>query len=228
MNNDEAQTIAEAVHDVFRKIEQAARRAGRDPKEITFIAASKTVQSSAILAAASAGVRVFGENRVQEAMEKFTRDPLPPPNQLHLIGSLQMNKVKKAVGFFDLIHSIDSMQLAKKVNEEADRKSLSQSVLVQVNIGEEFVKGGVSSQDFPYLIDTVKNCSHLKLLGLMVIPPHAENPRPFFAKLRKMGESVGLTRLSMGMSSDYEAAIEEGASWVRIGTAIFGGRVSGK
>ena len=190
------------------------------------------------MSAANAGVSVFGENRVQEAIDKFSGMPAV---SLHFIGSLQMNKVKKAVGFFNLIHSIDSIALAEKVEEEAMRQSLVQSVLVQVNIGKEATKGGVVIKEFPRLVEAVQKCSHLKLLGLMAIPPRttnlrpAGNVRPYFAKLRELGVAFGLTGLSMGMSSDFEIAIEEGASWVRIGTAIFcsralphdGGRLGG-
>ncbi|MEK7748163.1 MAG: YggS family pyridoxal phosphate-dependent enzyme [Nitrospirota bacterium] len=217
--------IAEAIHNVLIRMEEAAKRSDRKISEITLIAASKTVGFPAIQMAASAGVAVFGENRVQEAMDKFPPLSKDRSYELHLIGSLQMNKVKKAVGFFDLIHSIDSIPLAEKVDQEAERQSRTQPVLVQVNIGDEASKGGIAIADLPYLIDAVRKRDHLKLLGLMAIPPQSSHPRPYFAKLRALGTSFGLTRLSMGMSSDFEAAIEEGATWVRVGTAIFGTRV---
>ncbi|MBI3358660.1 MAG: YggS family pyridoxal phosphate-dependent enzyme [Nitrospirae bacterium] len=213
--------IAHAVANVLRRIGEAAGRAGRDPQEITLVAVSKGVSQEAILAAANAGVTVFGENRVQEAIDKFSE---MPSVSLHFLGSLQMNKVKKAVGFFDIIHSIDSIPLAEKVEEEAMRQSLVQDVLIQVNIGEEATKGGVSVKDFPPLLMAVQKCSHLKLLGLMAIPPITTSPRPYFVRLRKLGIAFGLTRFSIGMSSDFEVAIEEGASWVRIGATIFGSR----
>ncbi len=209
------------IENVLSRIKEAAKRAGRDPREMTLVAVSKGVGQDAVLAAVRAGITVFGENRVQEAVDKFSGIPSV---SLHFIGSLQMNKVKKAVGFFDLIHSIDSIPLAEKVSEEANRQSLVQNVLIQVNIGDESTKGGVLVQAFPALFAAVQKCSHLKLLGLMAIPPISTNARPYFVKLRELGASFGLTKLSMGMSSDFEEAIEQGATWVRIGTAIFGSR----
>ncbi len=219
--------VSHAVQDILSRINEAAQRAGRNPDEITLVAVSKGVSQEAILAAAGAGITVFGENRVQEAINKFSDVALLSKISLHFIGSLQMNKVKKTVGFFDLIHSIDSIPLAEKVAEEAMRQSLVQDVLIQVNIGEEDAKGGVSVKALPALIAAVQKCSHLKLLGLMGIPPRTERPRPYFVRLRELGISFGLSRFSMGMSSDFEAAIEEGARWVRIGTAIFGSRSGG-
>lgn len=216
--------IGHAVTDVLRRMKEAAKRAGRDPREITLVAVSKGMRQEAILAAANAGVRVFGENRVREAIDKFSASKFLPAVSLHFIGSLQMNKINKAVGFFDLIHSIDSVPLAEKVSEEARRLSLVQSVLIQVNIGDETQKGGVSIKEFPRLIAAVQKCSALSLRGVMAIPPRTANPRPYFSRLRELAASFGLTGLSMGMSSDFEAAISEGASWVRIGTAIFGER----
>ena len=217
--------VTKAVEDILRRIKEAANRARRDPREITLIAVSKGVGQQAILSAANAGISVFGENRVQEALDKFSGGMSQSPITLHCIGSLQMNKVKKAVGFFDLIHSIDSIPLAEKVEQEALQKSLIQSILIQVNIGEETTKGGVSVKDLPPLVALVRKCSHLKLLGLMAIPPRTTNSRPYFAKLRELAAGFDLTGLSMGMSSDFEVAIEEGATWVRVGAAIFGGAV---
>ncbi len=154
----------------------------------------------------------------------------PTKSTLHLIGSLQTNKVKKAVGFFDLIHSIDSIPLAMKVSEEAQGRSFIQAVLVQVNIGEEATKRGVSIKEAPFLVEAVRKLPHLSLLGLMAIAPQTVDPegaRPFFSKLRVLGDSMGINRFSMGMSNDFEVAIEEGATWVRIGTALFGARTVG-
>jgi len=216
--------IASAVADILRRMNNAAKRAGRDPREITLIAVTKGVGQESVLASASAGITVFGENRVQEAINKFSNKTLLPSASLHFIGSLQMNKVRKAVGFFDLIHSIDSIALAEKVEEEANRQAIVQSVLIQVNIGDESAKGGVSVKEFPPLFQAIQKCPHLTLLGVMAIPPQTANPRPYFSRLRELGASSGLTGLSMGMSSDFEAAIEQGATWVRIGTAIFGAR----
>ena len=224
MKGEQGNQITQSVADVFKRIKEAATRAGRDPREITLVAVSKGVGQEAILTAARAGVTVFGENRVQEAYDKFSEETFLPSVSLHFIGSLQMNKVKKTVGFFKLIHSIDSVPLAEKVEEEANSQSLVQSVLIQVNIGNEAQKGGVFVKEFPSLLATVQKSSHLKLMGLMTIPPISKDPRPYFSRLRELAASFGLTGLSMGMSSDFEVAISEGASWVRIGTAIFGER----
>ncbi|MFQ5949737.1 MAG: YggS family pyridoxal phosphate-dependent enzyme, partial [Nitrospiria bacterium] len=178
--------------------------------------------------AAGCGVRVFGENRVQEATAKFLETGLLEKiDSVHLIGPLQTNKVKRAVGFFDLIHSIDSVHLAEKVEQEAAKRSIKQSVLVEVNIGGEVSKHGVSVEETPYLVEAIRGRSHLSLFGLMTIPPYHPDPeraRPYFSALRELGMSLGLSRLSMGMSADFRVAIEEGATWVRIGTAIFGPR----
>lgn len=212
---------------VVARIQEAARRSGRDAGEITLVGVSKGVDVETIQQAQETGVSVFGENRVQEAIGKFP--PPPRPYAVHLIGSLQSNKVKWGVGFFDLIHSVDSLSLAQKINAEAARQSVSQSVLVQVNIGGEASKHGISVKEAPGLVASIRALTHLSLRGLMVIPPVVATPdmaRPYFSKLRQMGEGLGLCQFSMGMSSDFEVAIEEGATWVRIGEALFGSRAS--
>jgi pyridoxal phosphate enzyme (YggS family) len=219
---------------IFNGMERAAKRSGRRLDEITLVAASKGVGLEKIAEAARFGVTVFGENRVQEAEEKFFRSGFLDRSEagsvsLHLIGPLQTNKVKRSVGFFDLIHSIDSERLAEKLDQEAERRSVTQALLVEVNMGEES-KRGVSVEETPRLVDAVRGMPHLSLLGLMTLPPPTPDPegaRPYFVKLRELGRTLGLSRLSMGMSADFEVAIEEGATWVRVGTALFGPREAG-
>jgi pyridoxal phosphate enzyme (YggS family) len=217
--------IALRFDSLSKRIEQAARRSGRSPGDITFVAVSKGVEPAPLQEAIHAGIKVFGENRVAEAIHKFSerRESI----SLHLVGSLQTNKVKKAVGFFDLIHSIDSIHLAHEVALEAARQSIVQPVLVQVNVAQEATKRGVSLDDAPRLVEAVRQCPSLRLLGLMTIPPQqpdAEGSRPYFIKLRECGVAMGLFQFSMGMSDNFDVAIEEGATWVRIGTALFGER----
>lgn len=235
-------SIEQSLGRIFSAIGEAAKRSGRRADEVTLVAASKGARLEQIEEAAKYGVRFFGENRVQEAERKFSRgrllagggalqDASRTPGEgaisLHLIGSLQTNKVKRAVGFFDLIHSIDSIHLAEKVEQEAAKRSIRQPVLVEVNIAGEESKRGVPVDDLPALVDRIGALSHLSLLGLMALPPFTADPegsRPYFARLREVGRRLGLSRFSMGMSADFEVAIEEGATWVRIGTAIFGPR----
>jgi len=212
-------------------IEAAAVRCGRDPSTITLVAASKGASRAQIDAARRAGLTVFGENRVQEAYEKFdppgSDDDRRRRGEVHLIGPLQTNKVKRAVGFFDLIHSVDRLALAEAIQREAARRSMTQAVLVQVNIGAEATKHGVLPDATSSLVEAVRSLPNVSLLGLMAIPPVADDPeraRPWFSRLRQLAVSLKLPRLSMGMSSDFEVAIEEGASWIRIGSALFGHR----
>jgi len=208
---------------------QAAKRAGRDPKEITLLAVSKKISLEKIKEAAACGVAIFGENRVQEGRAKFLETGFVQEIQaLHLIGPLQTNKVKKALGLFELIHSVDSIRLAEKIDQEAARQSIRQSILIEVNVAGEASKHGVSVDQLSGLVSASRRCPNLSLQGLMTIPPNAADPeesRGYFAALRSMGQDFGLDRFSMGMSSDFEVAIEEGATWVRIGRGLFGERV---
>lgn len=223
-------SISEALDRVAAAIEKAAIRSGRKPVDITLVAASKRTDIAQVEAAIAWGLRIFGENRVQEAHTKFMDSGLIKKiDALHLIGPLQSNKVKKVVGIFDLIHSVDSLRLAEKIDKEALRQSITQSILLEVNIAEEENKHGISVAQTANLVKAIRELSHLKLLGLMAIPPKSADPetaRPYFSKLRKLGESLHLHKFSMGMSADFEVAIEEGASWVRPGTAIFGRRTA--
>jgi pyridoxal phosphate enzyme (YggS family) len=228
----EQDQIARARNQILERIAMAARRAGRTPEEITLVGVSKGTSAVSVAAAIQCGISVFGENRVQEATEKFGSDLIclsgSSPVTVHLIGSLQTNKVRKAVGFFDLIHSVDSISLAKKISEEAGRAAITQSVLVQVNVAAEATKRGVSIEEASELVESVRKLPNLALMGLMMIAPDttdSERSRGLFSRLRTFGFSLGLNRFSMGMSNDFEVAIEEGATWVRVGTALFGRRI---
>jgi pyridoxal phosphate enzyme (YggS family) len=227
--------LRERLASVRRRMERAARAAGRDPAEVRLIAVSKTHPPEAVRRAISAGVTDLGENRVQEADAKI-REVGREAARWHLIGHLQANKARRAVQLFDLIHSLDAVALAERLDhlcEEAGRDELP--VLIQVDLGGEATKSGVSEDGLDELALAVGACRRLRLAGLMTLPPFfedVEQVRPFFRRLRalrdRLGErgSFGAARgeLSMGMSHDYEAAIEEGATLVRVGTAIFGER----
>jgi PLP dependent protein len=217
---------------VQERIVGAARRAGRAPDDVLLVAVSKTVDVERVRSAIAAGVPALGENRVQEAREKIA--VLGRPRPWHLIGHLQTNKVRDAVECFDLIHSIDRLPLAEALSRRAADIGRRIDVLVQINVGEEPQKGGVPPADLQGTLDTMATLSGLRLRGLMAIPPMPRDPedsRPYYREMRKLLESArnwGLgaefAELSMGMSGDYEVGIEEGATIVRVGTAIFGSR----
>jgi pyridoxal phosphate enzyme (YggS family) len=207
-------------------VARACARAGRSPDHVLVIAVSKTVDAERVRAAIEAGVVALGENRVQEAKGKIERLGRPVP--WHLIGSLQTNKAKDAARLFDWIHSVDRVELARELSRRApgDREL---NVLLQVNLGDEPQKGGVTPEELKRLSEAVAGLSGLRVRGLMAIPPVAESPeatRPHFRRLRELRDELGLEHLSMGMSADYEVALEEGATMIRVGTAIFGPRAS--
>jgi pyridoxal phosphate enzyme (YggS family) len=240
-----AMVIAEALKSVMENIRGSALNAGRDPGEIKLIAVSKTVEIKRILEAVKAGATILGENRVQEARPKIEefKKSLPPAPPLakggikggvewHLIGSLQKNKAGTAVQLFDLIHSVDSASLAEELNKHANTAGIIQNVLVQVKLSDEATKHGASEKDLIDLLDKVSSMDNLSLKGLMTMPPFFDDPeeaRPYFRKLKQIAleaadKGFTISELSMGMSNDYEVAVEEGATMVRVGTAIFGGR----
>jgi pyridoxal phosphate enzyme (YggS family) len=217
---------------VRARIEEAARRAGRRSDEVLLVAVSKTVPVEAIRAALAAGVPALGENRVQEAREKIAALGHPVP--WHLVGHLQSNKARDAVELFALVHSLDRVGLARALAERARRAGRTVEVLVQVNVAEEPQKGGFRPAELRAGLEAVAPLAGLRLRGLMTIPPLAPDPeasRPHYRELRKLldaarGWAPGhpLTELSMGMSGDFEVAVEEGATMVRVGSAIFGPR----
>ncbi|BCB97380.1 YggS family pyridoxal phosphate enzyme [Dissulfurispira thermophila] len=230
--------LIENISNILKKISHAAMRAGRSPDEVKLIAVTKTVSVEAIKEAVDAGLRIFGENRVQEAQKKIQSLKLEVQNsriEWHLIGHLQKNKVKYAVQLFDLIHTVDSIELAEELNKQAEKIKKTQRVLVQIKLSEEETKHGIPEENLMPLLEKINELKNLKLEGLMTMPPYFEDiegVRPYFKRLREIRDNINslrimhyaLRELSMGMSNDFEVAIEEGATMVRIGTAIFGER----
>lgn len=211
---------------VREKIAQAARDAGREPDSVTLVAVGKTHPAETMRLALSAGQRVFGENRVQEAAEKWPGLRADYPDlRLHMIGHLQSNKAAEAVETFDVIETVDRPKIARALKKEMDAQGRPLPIFVQVNTGEEPQKGGAAPADAPALAALCRDELGLDVLGLMCIPPLDEEPAPHFALLAKMAADMKLKCLSMGMSGDYETAIRLGATHVRVGTSIFGERL---
>ncbi len=210
---------------VRRQIAGAARDAGRPGDAVTLIAVSKTFPADDIVPVLAAGQRVFGENRVQEACAKWPDLKAAfPGTQVHLIGPLQSNKAREAVGFFDAIHTVDRPKIAAALADEIARAGRQPALFVQVNTGAEPQKAGILPQEADAFIDRCRTEYGLSLAGLMCIPPAADVPDPHFALLAKIAARNGLSGLSMGMSADFAAAIRQGATHVRVGSAIFGHR----
>ena len=227
-------SIEENVGKVLAEIAAAARAAGREPEQITLCAATKMNDSQAVRRAIAAGVRICGENRVQELTAKLA-DNAYAGAQVHFIGHLQTNKVKQVVGKVDLIQSVDSEHLLAAISREAQKQGLCQDILLEVNIGEEAAKSGFAEEDILPLVDRIDSFSNIRLRGLMAIPPISRNPGDnlkFFLKMRqiyvdiraKKNDNVSVDCLSMGMSGDFADAVAAGSTMVRIGTAIFGAR----
>ena len=227
-------TIADRVRTVLDEMQRAAARAGRPPESVRLIAASKTVSVERLRQAVDAGIRHLGENRLQEALPKI--DTLGREGVVwHFIGTLQRRKVKSVVGRFETIHSVDSLALAEEIDRQAKAAGLRQRVLLEVNLAGEASKGGFESTTLGAALESLNGLEHLDIRGLMAIPPPtptAEDARPYFRQLRTLAQTltargyrnINMQELSMGMSHDYPVAIEEGATYVRVGTAIFGAR----
>lgn len=223
-------TIRENLLQVMERIKRAAQRAGRDPQEIKLVAVSKTVEVSRIKEAIDAGVSILGENYVQEAKKKI--EEIGRQVEWHFIGHLQTNKAKYAVQLFDMIHSVDTLPLAEELNRRAEKEGQVIKVMIEVNLSGESTKFGTEEEKVFELAKKIFELRNLSLVGLMTMPPYFESPemsRPYFIKLRQLKErlekeGIPLKELSMGMSNDFEIAIEEGATYVRVGTAIFGPR----
>lgn len=223
----------QSLETIQRNIDDACARAGRDPQNVQLIGASKTVEAARLEPYFAAGLTNFGENYIQEGIAKvaYFREH-DWKAHWHFIGALQSNKAREAVAHFELIHSLDRMSLAKELDKAARKIDKVQRVLIQVNVGDEDSKAGVAPAGLAELVEKVLHLSNLRVEGLMSLPPYnedAEKTRPFHAKLRelseKLNEKLGVgSQLSMGMSRDYTVAIEEGATKIRIGTAIFGAR----
>jgi pyridoxal phosphate enzyme (YggS family) len=224
-DNAPGHCVAEALGLIRARIVQAARQAGRAPDGIRLVAVSKTHPAASVEAALAAGQTIFGENRVQEAQNKFPRlRPDWPDLRLHLIGPLQTNKADDAVRLADVIETLDRTRLADALEQAAQKAGRLPTVLVQVNIGAEPQKAGVLPTEADRFIDDCRKRFGDALVGLMAIPPAQADPVPFFRRLAEMASAHGLFQLSMGMSGDFEQAIACGATSVRVGTAIFGGR----
>ncbi|THJ20287.1 MAG: YggS family pyridoxal phosphate-dependent enzyme [Nitrospira sp. CG24D] len=234
MESDADVSLARRVHQILDRIRRAAERAGRLPDTVRLVAATKTVPAERIREGLGVGLAILGENRMQEALSKVAllRDLSP---RWHFIGQLQRRKVRDAIGTFELIHSVDSVELAQEINRRAGDVGVKQAVLLEVNIAGEASKAGFSPQVLTQELGLLGDLPHLRIQGLMTIPPPTERPedaRPFFRDLRELGARIAAQRISsvvmqeysMGMSHDFEVAIEEGATLVRVGTAIFGAR----
>lgn len=219
-------TLAERVAAVCERIERAAARAGRDPAGITLVAVTKVFPAAVIREAWEAGLREFGENYVQEFEAKRPLLEDLKGARFHLIGHLQSNKARRAAELFHTIQTVDAPKLARRLNEAG--RALD--IMIEVKLSSEAAKSGAAAGELPALIEAVRECPNLHLLGLMGMPPWSEDPeqsRPYFRRMRELAERHGLPHLSMGMSHDFEAAIEEGATFVRVGTALFGERHPG-
>ncbi|OGP73990.1 MAG: YggS family pyridoxal phosphate enzyme [Deltaproteobacteria bacterium RBG_16_49_23] len=222
--------IEENILRVMERIEKAARKAGRNPEEIKLVAVSKTVEIARVREAVEAGVLILGENYVQEAQKKI--EEIGHPVAWHFIGHLQSNKAKYAVRLFDMIHSLDSIPLAEELDRRAEKEGRTMNVMIEVNLSGETTKFGSEEARTFDIARKVLNLRHLSLAGLMTMPPYFDSPemsRSYFIQLRELKEKmikegVPVKELSMGMSNDFEVAIEEGATYVRVGTAIFGER----
>ncbi|WP_231671642.1 YggS family pyridoxal phosphate-dependent enzyme [Ralstonia pseudosolanacearum] len=218
-------SLEDNIGRIRKAIQHAAIDSGRRADAVTLVAASKTVESHRIQQAIDLGLTVFGENRVQEAMSKWPELRSRNPGiALHLIGPLQSNKVRQAVGLFDVIESVDRSRLARAIAEEAERQGHGPAIYIQVNVGKEPQKAGVLPAEAPALIGECRDVYQLNVQGLMCIPPAGLDPSDHFACLRSIAADHGLTILSMGMSADYPQAIAQGATHVRVGSALFGAR----
>jgi len=218
---------------VEEEINKACRRSGRSRSDVTLIAVSKTKPVETLKEAYGLGVRIFGENKVQELTEKY--DALPKDIHWHMIGHLQRNKIKYIIDKVDLIHSVDSIRLAKAIDQEAAKRGLTADILIEVNVAGEESKFGIMPDELNEFVEQMENLNNIRVKGLMTIAPYVEDPednRPVFACLRKLFvdirkknvHNVNMSVLSMGMTNDYQVAIEEGATMVRVGTGIFGAR----
>ena len=225
--------LKENLANVEKNIEQACKNAGRSRDEVTLIAVSKTKPVEMLKEAYDAGARVFGENKVQEIVDKY--DQMPSDVKWHMIGHLQRNKVKYIVGKVELIHSVDTYRLAEEINIQAKKQNVIVPILVEVNIAHEESKFGISAEDAILLVEEISKLENIRIKGLMTIAPYVENPednRLYFRKIKQLSvditnkniDNVFMEILSMGMTGDYMVAIEEGATMVRVGTGIFGER----
>lgn len=230
---DDYRYIAENIKEIRANIDEAARRSGRDPKDVLLLAVSKTVEVPKIKAAVECGLDELGENRVQEIMEKY--EPLGPDVKWHLIGHLQTNKVKYIIDKVKLIHSVESLKLAEEINKQAGKHGITADVLVEINMAGEESKFGILPEQAEEFIRELANLGNIRLRGLMTVAPFVENGeenRVYFRNMKQLLVDINAKKinnitmdiLSMGMTGDYITAVEEGATIVRVGTGIFGSR----
>ncbi len=226
--------ISDNIKRVKDNITIAAQKINTDPQDIKLICVSKTIDQTRIIEAVKAGITILGENRIQEAKQKIA--DIKGKISWHLIGHLQTNKAAQAIKLFDLIHSVDSLKLAREINRQAEKNDKIIQILIQINIGNEDSKYGIPADDLPELLTQISNLQNVAVQGLMCIPPfnpNPENSRPYFKQMYQLFEkmkkqaipNITMRYLSMGMSNDYTAAISEGANMVRVGAAIFGKRI---
>ena len=226
-------TIKDHLNEVRENIRKACEKSGRSPKEFTLIAVSKTKPLFMLEEAYEAGARDFGENKVQEILEKCPR--MPEDARFHMIGHLQRNKVKQVLPHAVLIHSVDSLRLAEQIDQEAEKLGITAKILLEVNVAKEESKFGMMPEEVPEMVEQISLLPHLQIEGLMTIAPFVDDPeknRPVFQKLYQLSvdikkkniDNVNMSVLSMGMTGDYQVAVEEGATMIRVGTGIFGAR----
>lgn len=227
------QMLKENLQAVEERIQEACQKSARKREDVTLIAVSKTHPVGTLKEAYDLGIRIFGENKVQELTVK--QEALPKDIQWHMIGHLQRNKVKDVIGKAALIHSVDSLRLAETIEKEAEKRGITVNILIEVNVAGEESKFGIRPEELDHFVDKIIEFPHICTKGLMTIAPYVENPednRPIFAHLRKLSvdiakenaHNINMSILSMGMTGDYRVAIEEGATMVRVGTGIFGER----
>ncbi len=225
--------IVENLEEVEKNISEACKRSGRNRKEVTLIAVSKTKPVEDLMQAYNAGIREFGENKVQEMTDKY--DKMPRDIHWHMIGHLQKNKVKYIIDKAELIHGVDSYELAQEISRQAEKHSVTANILIEINIGNEDTKFGIKAEDALEMVDRISDLPLINVKGLMCIAPNVEDPeknRQYFAKMKQIcvditsnsRNNINMSILSMGMTGDYQVAIEEGATMVRVGTGIFGVR----
>ena len=227
--------IVENVQKIQEGIRQATLRVGRDPSSVQLVAATKTVSTNLLIEAYEAGVRIFGENRLQEAQEKILAVGPRQGLDWHFIGRMQGRKIKDIVGNFTLLHSVESVEQAQNIHDIAKKLGIQQHILLEVNVAGESTKAGFACNAMKEAMDKIDRLPHIVIRGLMTLPPFSDDPddaRPYFVELRQLRDFLAqrngsygeIKELSMGMSHDYQVAIEEGATMVRVGTAIFGKR----
>ena len=226
-------TIRDHLNEVRENIQKACEKAGRSPQEVTLIAVSKTKPLFMLEEAYEAGARDFGENKVQEILEKHPK--MPEDARFHMIGHLQRNKVKQVLPHAVLIHSVDSYRLAEQISQEAGKLGITAKILLEVNVAKEESKFGMMPEEVPEMVEQISLLPHLQIEGLMTIAPFVDDPeknRPVFQKLYQLSvdikkkniDNVNMSVLSMGMTGDYQVAVEEGSTMIRVGTGIFGAR----